>query len=89
MQIQDGQERVIAYGSKVLSKEERNYCVTRRELLAVVYFIKHYRHYLVRRKFLLRIDHGALTWLFMFKESEGQVARWIEAFSSFQFDIQH
>ena len=27
-QIQDGQERVIAYGSKVLSKEVRNYCVT-------------------------------------------------------------
>ena len=88
-QIQDGQERVIAYGSKVLSKEEKNYCVTRRELLAVVYFIKHYRHYLVGKKFLLRTDHGALTWLFKFKEPEGQVARWIESLSSFQFEIQH
>lgn len=41
--LQNLKERVIAFGSKVLSKEEKNYCVTRRELLAVVHFVKHYR----------------------------------------------
>ena len=44
---------------------------------------------MIGKKFLLRTDHGALTWLFKFKEPERQVARWIEALSSFQFDIQH
>lgn len=34
-QLQDGYEKVIGYFSKVLSKAERNYCVNRRELLAV------------------------------------------------------
>jgi hypothetical protein len=34
--VQDGQERVIAYYSKVLNKAERNYCVSRRELLAIL-----------------------------------------------------
>ena len=38
-QRQGEEEKVIAYGSKVLSKSEQNYCVTRRELLAVVHFI--------------------------------------------------
>ena len=40
-QIQNGQEKVLAYASKVLSKPERRFCVTQKELLAVVTFIKH------------------------------------------------
>ena len=34
-QVQDGKERVIAFGSHTLSPAERNYCVTDHELLAV------------------------------------------------------
>ena len=59
----EGHERVIAYGSCALSKAERRYCVTRRELLAVVVFSRQYRPYLVGQKFLLRTDHGSLVWL--------------------------
>ena len=33
-QFQDGVEKPIAFASRTLSKSERNYCVTRRELLA-------------------------------------------------------
>ena len=88
-QKQNGQEKVISFGSKVLNKAERNYCVTRRELLAVVFFILHYKHYLIGRRFLLRTDHGALTWLFKFKSPEGQVARWLESLSTFDFEIIH
>ena len=80
---------MIAYGSKVSSKSERNYCVTRRELLAVVHFIRQYRHYLLGRKFELRTDHGALAWLFKFKEPEGQVTKWLEALSEYDFKISH
>ena len=86
---EDGKEHVIAYGSRVLSKAERNYSVTRREMLAVMYFVKHFRHYLLGKEFLLRTDHGSLRWLFNFKNPEGQVARWLEYLSMFKFRIEH
>ena len=49
----DGQERVVAYASRLLSKSERRYCVTRKELLAVIVFLCHFRQYLLGRKFVL------------------------------------
>ena len=88
-QIQDGTEKVIAYGSKSLDKCRRNYCVTDRELLAVRYFTEHYRSYLLGRKFLIRTDHQALRWLFTMKEPKSCIARWIESLSEFDFEIEH
>lgn len=35
-QVQEGKERVIAFYSKTMAAPERNYCVTRKELLAIV-----------------------------------------------------
>jgi hypothetical protein len=52
-QIYDGLERPVAYFSRSLNKHERNYCVTRRELLAVVESIKHFHHYLYGSQFVL------------------------------------
>ena len=49
----DGDEHVIAYLSKCLSKPKQNYCTTRKEPLAVVKTVDHFHHYLYGRKFLL------------------------------------
>ena len=88
-QIQDGRERVIAYGSRTLSKAERNYCVTDRELLAVRYFIEYYKQYLMGRKFTVRTDHQALKWLYSMKEPKDRIARWLETLSTFQFEVEY
>ena len=83
----DGQEKVVAYASRALTKTERKYCVTRKELLAMVHFVKCFRHYLYGKKFTVRPDHGSLRWLLNFKNPEGQLARWIEVLST--YEIQH
>ena len=85
----EGREHVIAYGSRLLTKPERKYWVTRRELLAVITFIQQYRPYLICQKFMLRTDHGSLTWLKNFKDPEGQLARWLERLQELEFDIVH
>ena len=54
---EDGSERVRAYASHSLSRQEQRYCVTRRELLAVVEFTHHFRPRLLGRQFTIREDH--------------------------------
>ena len=85
----DGTERVIAYASRALTRQERRYCVTRRELLAAVEFTHHFRCYLIGRKFTLRTDHASLTWLQNFREPEGQLARWLERLQEYDFELVH
>lgn len=82
-------ERVIAYFSKSLSKAEKNYCTTRKELLALVKAVEHFHPYLYGRKFKLRTDHAALNWLLTFKNPEGQIARWLERLQQYNFTIEH
>ena len=62
-QVQDGEEKVLYYASKTLTKSQRQYCITRKELLAIYIFVLKFKHYLIGSKFLVRTDHQALKWL--------------------------
>lgn len=86
-QLQDGREKVLAYGSRTLNK--RNYCVTDKELLAVRYFTEYFKQYLLGQKFIVRTDHQALVWLYKLKEPKGRIARWIEILSAYNFEIEY
>ena len=88
-QVQQGVERTISYASKSLPALMRNYCTTRKELLAVLMFMQHYRHYLLGRHFTIRTDHASLVWIMRFRNSGGQLARWLSVLSEYSFDIQH
>ena len=85
--FEDGSERVIAYVSHSLSRQEQRYCVTGRKLLAVVAFTHHFRPYVLGKQFTLRTDHGSLVWLQNFKEPEGQLACWLERLQEFDFVV--
>lgn len=89
IQVQDEQERVICYASYTLSPEQRRYCTTRRELLAIIRFTRQFRHYLLGRKFVIRTDHNSLTWLLRFKHPQGQLARWIEELIQFDMEVRY
>ena len=88
-QVQNGEERVISFGSFALSPEQKRYCTTRKELLAIIRFTRQYRHYLLGRHFIIRTDHSSLTWLLNFKNPQGQLARWLEELSQYDMKVQH
>jgi len=85
----DGVERPIAFFSRVMNSAQRNYCPTRRELLAVIAGLQHFRHYLVGATVILRTDHHSLKWLRTFKRPEGILARWIETLAEFDYTVEH
>lgn len=88
LNVQDNEEKVIFYANLVLLNPHRKYC-TRKELLAVVKFCRHVRHYLLGRRFTLRTDQNNLVGRMRFKHIEGQLARWLEELAQFDIEIIH
>ena len=86
---QDGHERVLSYASRFLSKAERNYSVTSKQLLVVIFGLKRFRQYLIGRKFVIRTDHSPLQWLRRTPQPIAQAGRWLAIMEEFQFEIQH
>ena len=72
-----------------LTAEQRKYCTTRKELLAVLRFCRQFRYYLLGRKFLVRTDHYSLVRLLGFKNIEGQLSHWIQELSQFDMTVIH
>ena len=88
-QVQDGVEKPICYASQLYNRHEKNYNVTRKELLAVVTFVRKFRQYLLGRRFRIRTDHAALQWLKRTPEPIGQQARWLEILEEYDYEIIH
>ena len=55
---------VIGYESRKLKEHERNYATHDLELAAIVHALRMWRHYLMGKKFEVRIDHISLKYLF-------------------------
>ena len=91
-QVHKGEEKVTAYFSRQLSRQECQYCATRRELLAIIQATKHFHYYLYGREFTVEKDHAALKWLLSVKKPEGpegQTARRLEHLQQYNFPIEH
>ena len=88
-QFQDGRLRVIEYASRTFNQAERNYCVTRRELAALIFGLKQFRSYLLGRHFQVRVDNNAIRYYMGIKDASGQCARHLDYLSQFDFEITH
>jgi len=88
-QEQGGKLHVVGYASRMLSTSEARYCVTRRELLGVVFGLKKYRQHLIGRSIIVRTDHAALTYLMKTPKPVGQQSLWLDLFLEYDIIIHH
>ena len=84
---ENGRERVVAYGSRVLRPEEQRYSATEREFLALRYATQVFRPYLYGRKFTVMTDHQSLTHLKKMRNPNGRLQRWNIDLLDFTFDV--
>lgn len=57
--------------------------------MAKIEGMEHIRHYLYGKRFTVRTDHAALSWLLSFKNPECQMAKWIERLHQYDFEVVH
>ena len=72
-----------------MKEHEKNYATHDLELAAIVHVLKMWRHYLIGRRFELRIDHCGLKYLFYQPTINARKARCLEFLCEFDFEIKH
>jgi hypothetical protein len=86
-QGQIGKDLPIAYASRNLNNAEKNYTTSEKELLAIVWGIKHFRPYLYERKFKIASDHKPLVWIMNVKDPGSRLLRWRIQLEEYDYEI--
>ncbi|GJS42734.1 putative reverse transcriptase domain-containing protein [Tanacetum coccineum] len=82
-------EKVIAYASRQLKIHEKNYTTHDLELGAVVFSLKHWRHYLYGTKCTVFPDHNSLQHILNQKELNMRQRRWLKLLSDYNCENRY
>ena len=77
------------YGSKKLNATQAKYGAPKLEMYAAHYFILKNHSYLCSRKFILRVDNQALSWLKTYYSDQALIGRWVMALEKYHFKVEH
>jgi hypothetical protein len=87
-QPEDGSmDHPIYFASMNLSQDERNYTMTEREGLAMIYSSHKFKNYLLGSHFKFFTDHSTLKYLVNKPMLEGRICRWLLLFQEFSFEV--
>ena len=87
-QTENGQQHVIAYASRGLSKSERNYPAHKLEFLALKWAVTETFHdYLHCKRFTVVTDNNPLTYVLTTARLDATGHRWVAALAAFDFDV--
>lgn len=83
----DSVEHAIYFISKNLQGTKFNYTVTEKELLAVIYALNKFRHYITRYEIYVHTDHSAIKYLINKPAISGRLAHWLLLMQEFDITI--
>ena len=87
---EDGKLHPIAYGSRSLTKAERNYHLGKTKFLALKWAIMdHFKEYLIYQPFIIWTDNNPLTYLFTTPNLDVCGHRWVASLTNFNFTIKY
>ncbi|KAJ4447626.1 hypothetical protein ANN_09633 [Periplaneta americana] len=79
----------IAYASRALIDQERQYSIYELEALAVLFGAEKFCLYLEHVEFRLQTDNQALSWVLARPRKSGRLAHWALRLSAFRFTVEH
>ena len=89
---EDGNYHPITYGSKALSKSEKNYHLLKLGFLALKWAgTEHFREYLQYspEPFLIRMDNNLLTYMMMTPNLDATGHQWVGSLANYNFKIEY
>ena len=83
--------KIIAYGSRSLSKVEQRYAQTEREALAIVLGVEHFHQYLYGSEFTIITDHQPLEVIYGKANSKpsARIERWVLRLQPYEFLVKY
>ena len=85
--MQDG--KLVAYASRQLKPHEKNYPTHDLELVAIVFALKIWRHYLYGEKCFIYTNHKSLKYLPSQREHNLRQQRWMELIKDYDCVIDY
>ncbi|KAG1167055.1 hypothetical protein G6F36_012698 [Rhizopus arrhizus] len=75
--------------SRSLSRSEKRYSVTMRELLGVVYALTQFHKFIWGTRFTLYTDHKALCYIHSQKNANSMLIKWLDVILDYNFSVVH
>ena len=79
----------LVFSSRVLNNCKRNYNVTEKELMSVVFVCNKFRTYILGYPITVRTDHKSISFLKRCKLSHGRLTRWVLALQEYKINWEY
>lgn len=79
----------VSFASRTLNKAEKRYPTIEKELLAIVWAVKHFRPYLYGRTFTILTDHKPLIYLFNMRDPSSRLMKFRLMLEDYDYNIEY